>query len=804
MSEGKTVVYNDDSIQHLEPLEHIALRPSMYIESIGDYGIFKIDREGGLNIFDEAQVGYGDHCNVYLYTDKNLIVWEDFARGIPVNKLKDVYTKLNTGGKFNRKTYKQSAGQNGVGAKAITALSTWMQAEVYREPYFDGTKNIPAQHAILVYENRKCVRYDIEDLPNGIPNGKHQGTTLSYIVNEEILHSRTHSIDKLSDWFNNTAYAIPGFTINFYVDGVLYTFRHNGGIAEHLKDFIKMKDLKIMIDPIYVEGQLPDDIGDFKLMFTYGPNNTGNSNIVSHVNCNATPSHGAHVSAFRAGAGMALTQYIQENEGIIPKQFQKLNVTGALLSDNLIAVVGVTHSEPLYSGQTKEAFTSTDVDVPIKTAVRNTFLNWLRKNPNQAKKLVNLAIDYAKYEEERKKLKKNLIETKSAKSAFGANAINLSKFTSCRSNDPERRELFVVEGTSAGGQVSEAQDHDFQALYKLRGKLKNVAGGSTSNLSKEILDLIQLLGIGFPGTGKLNYDNLQYKSFILLTDADDDGAHIVTLLLAFIYTFYPEMIRRGHVFIANPPIKKITLSNKQSFFIHTEKDFDFYMEEFICNSFKLCSEKSKKELSEGLFRTFIRATTGYNNLIDNHASALAIRPDLLERIIVNINIVSQCTENYNDNFNKEFKRISGYDVRKIPNSNLYMFDQGIYHASLRLDKEFLNQHFDPITNKLYDIHIYGVYLKGIRSNHEYHGTIYQLCEYMNSVLGPKIQVTRFKGLGEMSSADLAETVANPTTRRLTQVTMNYAEQAKRAVKIFMTDADIKFKRLFYAGEVDFD
>ena len=166
--------------------------------------------------------------------------------------------------------------------------------------------------------------------------------------------------------------------------------------------------------------------------------------------------------------------------------------------------------------------------------------------------------------------------------------------------------------------------------------------------------------------------------------------------------------------------------------------------------------------------------------------------------------MSQCSENYNDEFNKEFKRISGYDVRKVPNTNLYMFDQGIYHASLRLDKEFLRQHFDVIIEKLYDIHIYGVYLKGIRSNHEYHGTIYQLCEYMNSILGPKIQVTRFKGLGEMSSADLAETVTNPTTRRLTQVTMEYAEQAKRAVKIFMTDADIKFKRLFYAGEVDFD
>ena len=795
--------YSDSSIQELNDIEHIQLRPSMYIGALGKPGLYKLDCEPIQNVLDEAMAGYGCRCNIVLDIINNIMVVEDFARGIPLGKLKDIFSKQHVGAKFNNNTYHRHAGSNGVGLKVTMALSDWLKCEVYREAYVDekGVKH-PAGYGRVYFENGKCKEYVVEDLPNGIPAGKHPGTTVSYKSSEKYMHTTEHDIPRICDLCNNIAYQTPGFTFNFTVDDKVYTFRHLGGMKEQMKDFIKHKDLNCLFEPIEFQGD--ESTFDYHIMFTYNPINSGDSNIISYVNGNTTPGHGFHVSSFKKGLGLALTQYISENPTVIPKQFEKLSVTGALLNDNVVAIVGVGHEDPNYDNQMKDTLKSIDVQSPIEKASRNVFLNWLRKNPNQAKKLVNLAIDYAKYEFERKKLKKNLIETKAAKSAFGANAIDLSKFTMCRSTDPNRRELFVVEGASAGGQVSEAQDHDFQALYKLRGKLKNVANGSTSSLSKEILDLIQLFGIGFPGTGKLNYDNLQYKSFILLTDADDDGAHIVTLLLAFIYTFYPEMIRRGHVFIANPPIKKITLANKQSFFIHTEKDFDFYMEEFICNTFKLYSEKTGKELSDGLFRTFIKATSGYNNLIDNHASALAIRPDLLERIIVNINIVSQCSDNHNDEFNKEFKRISGYDVRKVPNTNLYMFDQGIYHASLRLDKEFLRQHFDVIIEKLYDIHIYGVYLKGIRSNHEYHGTIYQLCEYMNSILGPKIQITRFKGLGEMSSADLAETVTNPTTRRLTQVTMEYAEQAKRAVKIFMTDADIRFKRLFYAGEVDFD
>ena len=503
----------------------------------------------------------------------------------------------------------------------------------------------------------------------------------------------------------------------------------------------------------------------------------------------------------RAGASLAITEYIKDNPDLIPKALSKINISGTLISDNIIGIVGVRHEDPLFDGQTKDSFKSPDVQEPIKQSVRQIFGKWLRDNPQHAKKLVSLCIDYAKYEEERKKLKKNLIETKAAKSAFASNGIDPTKYTRCRSNNPEECELFIVEGDSAGGNVELAQDRQFQALYKLTGKILNVIkSGSVS--SKVILELIQALGMGLPGNGTPNYKNLQYHKIIILTDADDDGAHIATLISAFLYKYYPKVIEDGHLFIANPPLKKLTMSNGSYFYIHTEADYDRLMSKFIIEMFDLVSEKTKTVLSKGLFEEFIYHCRGYDILLKNHANSLAMDPNLLEHIIVNIETLTQCTENINDKFNKRFKMLTGYDVRK--NGIYFTFDKGIYHANLKMDLSFIQHHFDEISQKLNEIMIYGLYLRGKNSHKEYHGTIYHLIEIMNSILGPKVEIQRYKGLGEQSVEDLSETVINPMYRSLTQVTMEDGEKADKAMQLFMSDANIKFKRLYYAGKVDFD
>ena len=795
----KQVIYDDDNIKTLDSISAIRLRPAMYVDGIGEAGLYKIDCEAVQNIFDEYLVGRCTSCKVTYDSSTGYMKVEDDGAGIPVGKIVDIFTKAHTGGKFDRKAYEISSGQNGVGIKCVNALSERLRVEVWREGYIDRDgKDVPPKHAVLKFEKGRLQDSLIEDVPNST---KH-GTTLEYYSDNEIMKTNIRNTKRFSDYLNLNSYLLPGIYIQYTVDGIKNIYQHFNGINELFRNrFVKEKHVKLLFDEISFSGN--EQMFSYDIVFSYNHMNTGDSNIVSAVNGNNTPLHGVHVSSFRAGAALALTEYLKENDDLIPKALKNVSISGTIVSDNIVAVVSVKHREPLYSGQTKEAFKSDDVQEPIKQTTRRVFGKWLRDNPQQAKKLINLMIDYAKYEEERKKLKKNLIESKASKSIFAANGIDPTKYTTCRSNNPEEKELFIVEGDSAGGNVALAQDRQFQALYCLTGKILNVIKASPNNLSKVILDLVQALGMGLPNAGPVNYKNLQYHKIIILTDADDDGAHIATLLLAFFYKFYPKIIEEGHVYIANPPIKKLTMSDGKYFYIHTDNDYNRLMRKFNSEIFDLISVKTNKVLSKELFEEFIYHCTGYDILINNHSKALAMDPDLLEHIVINIDLLLNCTNDINNKINKEFYNRTGYTVSRT-DKIFFTFDKDVTHFNLKMDKGFIDHHFSIIREKLEEIMIYGIYLRGKKSGKEYRGTIYYLMKIMNSILGQKIEINRFKGLGEMEFYELSETAINPTTRRLTKVNMQDAIKADRAMQLFMSDQNIKFKRFYYAGKVDFD
>ncbi len=784
-------IYDSSNIKHLDDIDHIRLRPSMYIGTKYEYGIYKLDREPIQNVLDEAMAGYGTRCVFNIDTKTKLVICEDWGRGIPIEKIKPIITETHNGGKFDNETYKFHAGANALGACVLSACSSWLKCEVYRESYIDNNgKTIPARHGWVITEKGRCKDEFYEDLPKGIPSNKHRGTTFSYIIDEELLESDVHSINKLLDYFETVSYEQSGFEFIFIVDGKVTKIRHDGGQFEHLRNFVTKRKIKTLFEPVQVNNTFKKF--DFNLLFTYSPSNSGDSNIISYVNGNTTPLNGYHVSGMRAGLGLALTQYMNETDAI-PKTLKNVNVSGAIISDNIVAIVGVHHEDPLFDGQTKDSFKSQDVVEPIKQSCRSTFLKWLYDNPKDAKKLVDMAIDYAKYEAEKKKLKENMLKTKSVKSAFAANGINPKKYMQCTSNNPEEKEIFIVEGESAGGNASLVMKSKFQALYKLTGKTLNVAKINLNTMNNRVLlDLIQIFGIGMPNNP--NYKNLQFNKIVIMTDADDDGAHIQSLLLTFIYLAYPKLIQDGHVYIAQPPIKAIIIPKQDPIYLHTEKDFDRIMNECIIKSFELHSAINDKKLSETFFRSFIKACNGYDTLIDNFCNALNLEPDLLELICVYINDLI--------NGNWKIFKDNGYVISK--NKNMFIFDKGNVHMNLIIDDEFIAHTYDVIFDKLRDIQYYGFYLKGIRSGRKYTGTIYHLMSIMNSVLGKNITIKRFKGLGEMEANELWETSLDPETRVLTNVTMEDCEKAKKSIDIFMGDEDSEFKRRFFAGLETFD
>ena len=647
-TQNNSVIYDESNIRHLDTITAIRMRVDMYLDGVGEVGLFKADCEPVQNLIDEFLVGRGTTGKITYNSETGYMCVEDDGSGIPIGKLEDIFTKAHTGGKFDRTAYKISGGKNGIGTKATNAVSKYLKCEVYRLGYIDSKGNkIPPKHAIIEFEKGiKINDVFIEDLPE--TSTKH-GTKIEYYIDEDVMKSNKRNVEKFKEYLETSSYINSGILLEYNVDGKKFSYQHFGGLLEFLDTIIKRKKIHPIVDPITISGE--EDNFFFELAMTYHGLNSGDSNIMSAVNGFKTAMHGNHVMAMRAGAALALTEYIKLNDNLIPKQLKDVNISGTLLSDNLVAVISVKHNEPLYTGQTKDRFMSDDVVEPIKRTVKNAFSNWLMNNPNQAKKLVNLCIDYAKYEEERKKLKKNLIESKVSKSAFGANSIDPTKYTRCRSNNPEEKELFIVEGESAGGNVALAQDRQFQALYCLTGKILNVVKSGKNNLSKVILELIQALGMGLPGS-KIDYDKLQYYKIIILTDADDDGAHIATLILAFLFTFYPKVIEDGRVFIANPPLKKLTMANGKYFYIHTEDDYERLMREFVINSFELHSEKSGKRLSNELFREFMYHCEGYDILLENHAKSLSMKPELLEDIVINIKTLSQCTDSYENKFNK--------------------------------------------------------------------------------------------------------------------------------------------------------
>jgi len=556
--EIKKTNYSADSIQALEGMEHVRMRPSMYIGDVGPRGLHHLVYEVVDNSIDEALAGHCDTITVAINEDNSITV-EDNGRGIPVDihkkegvsALEVVMTKIGAGGKFDKDSYKVSGGLHGVGVSCVNALSNHLKATVYR----DGK----------IYEqeySRGKALYPVKQ----VGETTKRGTMVSFLPDDTIFTQTTeYSYETLANRMRELAFLNKGITITLtdkrekdsegnFVGEVFHS-------QEGLKEYIRYLDgnrepiIGHVISMETDKGEIPVEVA---LIY----NSSYSENIFSYVNNINTHEGGTHLSGFRRGLTNTLKKYA-DNSGLLDKL--KFEITGDDFREGLTAIISVKVAEPQFEGQTKTKLGNREVVAPVSQAVSEMLENYLEENPNDAKIIVQKVILAAQARHAAKKAR----EMVQRKTVMGGGGLP-GKLSDCSETDPAKCEVFLVEGDSAGGTAKQGRDRNFQAIMPLRGKILNVEKAMHHKVfeNEEIRNIFTALGvtIGTEEDSKaLNLEKLRYHKVVIMCDADVDGSHIATLILTFFFRFMRELIENGYVYIATPPLYLVKKGTKKEY-----------------------------------------------------------------------------------------------------------------------------------------------------------------------------------------------------------------------------------------------
>ena len=555
--------YTADSIQALEGIEHVRLRPSMYIGDVGVRGLHHLVYEVVDNSIDEALAGHCDTIAVTIHEGDGISV-KDNGRGIPVDfhqkeqksALEVVMTKIGAGGKFDKDSYKVSGGLHGVGVSCVNALSNEMITTVYR----DG--NVYQQ----VYAKGKA-QTGVEE----IGHSEHRGTKQFFQPDDTIFTELVYNYDTLANRLRELSYLNKGITITItderekLEDGTFKTetFHSQGGLKEFV-EYIDGNRESIMEHVIFMEGERDDIPVEVAMRY----NTSFNENLHSYVNNINTHEGGTHLAGFRRALTRTLKKYADEL-GLPAKE--KVEVTGDDFREGLTAVISVKVMEPQFEGQTKTKLGNSEVSGAVDKIVGEMLTNFLEEHPNEAKTIVQKVVLAAKARQAAKKAR----EMVQRKSPLGGSGLP-GKLADCSSKDPEISEIFLVEGDSAGGTAKQGRDRHFQAILPLRGKILNVEKSMLHKVydNEEIRNIYTALGVSV-GTEEdskaLNISKLRYHKVVIMTDADIDGSHISTLILTFFFRYMKELIEQGYIYIAQPPLYLLKRGKKEMY-AYNEKE----------------------------------------------------------------------------------------------------------------------------------------------------------------------------------------------------------------------------------------
>ncbi len=546
--------YTADNIQSLEGIEHVRLRPSMYIGDIGSRGLHHLVYEVVDNSIDEALAGHCTTVDVFIHKNNSITV-KDNGRGIPVDlhkkegksALEVVMTKIGAGGKFDKDSYKVSGGLHGVGVSCVNALSIALKANVYR----DGK----------VYEQNYSKGKALEDVKE-IGTTDKRGTTIFFQPDDTIFTETVFNYGTLAARLRELSYLNRAITITITdereeVEGgfLTETFHSEGGLKEFIL-FVDGNREPLMDAVIYMESE-KDGI-PVEIAMRYNTSYT--ENLHSYVNNINTHEGGTHLAGFRRALTRTLKKYADES-GLTTRE--KVEITGDDFREGLTAIISVKVMEPQFEGQTKTKLGNSEVSGAVDKIVGEMLTHFLEENPNEAKIIVQKVILAAKARQAAKKAR----EMVQRKSPLGGSGLP-GKLSDCTSKDPKESEIFLVEGDSAGGTAKQGRDRFFQAILPLRGKILNVEKSMQHKVfaNEEIKNIYTALGVSVgtvDDSKALNIEKLRYHKVVIMTDADIDGSHISTLILTFFFRYMKELVENGYVYIANPPLYLLKKGSKE-------------------------------------------------------------------------------------------------------------------------------------------------------------------------------------------------------------------------------------------------
>ena len=787
-------VYDSTSIKVLEGLEAVRLRPAMYIGSTGEMGLHHLVYEVVDNSVDEALAGHCTEIDVTIHIDDSVTV-VDNGRGIPtgihaeegVSAAQVVMTKLHAGGKFDSKSYKVSGGLHGVGVSCVNALSERLELEIWnrgftwQQEYAAGVPKAPLKQA---------------------GKAKKTGTKITFKPDATIMDATVFNYDTLSQRLRELAFLNKGLTIRLTderVDPIKnHEFHYSGGIAEFIKHLNRGKSV-LHDKPIHFEAERDLPSGGMLAMEVALQYNDGYSeSIFSFANNINTVDGGSHLSGFRSALTRTINAYGQQ-AGLFKDV--KENLTGDDVREGLTAVISVKLPQPQFEGQTKGKLNS-DIQGHVVQFVNDKLGEHFDKNPAVMKKIVGKAIDAARAREAARKAR-DLTRRKGALDSGGLPG----KLSDCQEKDPARCEVFLVEGESAGGTAKQGRDRRFQAILPLKGKILNVEKARYDKMlgHEEIRCMITAFGTGI---GKDDFDasRLRYHKIIIMTDADVDGSHIRTLLLTFFFRHMQELILRGHVYIAQPPLYRIK-KGKSEKYIKDEKEFTREIMRRATENLKVeigsNGDGAKATIEGGELRAFLMSLDEYEQIF--HKVERRLRDPRVVSAISNAELRIDTKADFSDKANLQqlydllVKAQIKPELKADEEHSAWMVSfQDATNAERRINIELAAQ---PDYKKLrvlakqtarFNIAPF-VVVKNERR--ESQPNWLDLLNHVKSEGKRDSSVQRYKGLGEMNAEQLADTTMNPEKRTLLQVRLEDAVESEEIFSTLMGE-DVEARRKF--------